>query len=367
MKQGPYYYEIYNLVTQFVHAFDDIVLKRVDNAELDTPEYDGSLQHLAVRFVYAPKSKTIHNLIDKNEHITLPCISVWITRIERDPDRITNKMDGYRVNRGSKTKLVPAPIPINVTINMSIMTKYQNDMFRIVSNFVPYIDPYFYISWARNGTLDEEIRTEVKWNGGIDIQPPLEQPEKYSPRWIGDTSFVIKGYLFKKQSDPQGNIFKIDTEFSPHIEITNFENMEIEKENMDEYDSVGVDGLPDIFGISSTTYKKSESNNLSIYGEFLGEYVDAYVEDIEGNMFTDSEIFDLFYGKPNHDTYPSFYGVRIGAFERDDNGFKRLLILNIPEVNKLGYFNIILANPSGYVRLTDFELYNHLTGIQVVE
>ena len=182
-------------------------------------------------YVYSPKQRVIHDLTNKARHITLPAIAVNITGIARDPKRVFNKIygsyhprsdivEGHDVTNSSD-HLKP-PIPINITVSMSILTKYQSDMDQIISNFVPYNNPYIIISWKLpEGLLqqEQEIRSEVLWDGNLSITYPTEISGNQPYRVSADTSFTIKGWLFKDNIDPVGNIFTVTANLTPLLEI----------------------------------------------------------------------------------------------------------------------------------------------------
>ncbi len=103
---------------------------------------------------------------------------------------------------------------------MDILTRFQTDMDQIISNFVPYNNPYIIISWklpsSQNLSENLEIRSEVLWDGNISLSYPekLSGVEPY--RVSATTNFTIKGWLFKKNADSTvGNIFTIDQKFVP--------------------------------------------------------------------------------------------------------------------------------------------------------
>ena len=39
------------------------------------------------------------------------------------------------------------PVPVNLEVSMSILARYMQDVDQIVSNFVPYNNPYIILSW----------------------------------------------------------------------------------------------------------------------------------------------------------------------------------------------------------------------------
>ena len=215
MKSDPYFFEIKDLVTQFIAAFDGVVIKRFNN----TREVQDKIQ---VKYVYAPKQRVIHDLTNKAKHLTLPVISVNIASVSRDPTRVFNKLDSsYYLNVEPDTQngdigredSVPQPVPVNINISMSILTKFQTDMDQILSNFSPYSNPYIIISWKVPGEftdVPQEIRSEVLWNDNINLQYPVEIDPSAPYRVSADTTFTIKGWLFRAQSTPVKTIFEIE-------------------------------------------------------------------------------------------------------------------------------------------------------------
>ena len=65
------------MLTQFVAAFDDIVIGRFNK---DREEKD----RINARYIYAPKQRVLHDLINENKTLTLPVVSVNVTSISRD-------------------------------------------------------------------------------------------------------------------------------------------------------------------------------------------------------------------------------------------------------------------------------------------
>jgi len=76
------------MVTQFIAAFDDVVISRYNK---DREEQD----QINVRYIYAPKQRVLHDIINLNKTLTLPAISVNISGISRDSSRVFNKLDGF--------------------------------------------------------------------------------------------------------------------------------------------------------------------------------------------------------------------------------------------------------------------------------
>lgn len=216
MQNKTFNFEIRDLLVQFIAAMDDIVISRFNNNRQEE-------EKIKVRYVHAPKERVFLDLVNKAQDITLPVISVNITNIQRDETRVFNKIDGFYqpVKRETQPKLtahIPMPVPVNVSVSMSIITNYQSDLEQIISNFVPYSNPYIIISWRipesfKTSTL-EEIRTEVLWDGSIQLEYPTDIEAGTKPRFSGNTTFTIKGWLFPAATeDLYKNIYFIDSHF----------------------------------------------------------------------------------------------------------------------------------------------------------
>lgn len=202
MKANPFHFEIKDLLVQFVAAFDDVVIGRYNRQR--------ELQNqIGVRYVYAPKQRVLHDLVNKPQHVSVPAIAVSINGFTRDNDRVFNKIAGSWYQRNEilpdallKSDFMPQPVPVDIAINMSVITKYQTDMDQILTNFMPYSDPYIVISWKnpdKSLSIPQEIRSPVEWSGNINVDYPTDIGKSDFFRVTADTSFTIKGWMFKKE------------------------------------------------------------------------------------------------------------------------------------------------------------------------
>jgi len=229
MKGDPFYFEIKDVLTQFIAAFDDVVISRYNKERVIKDK-------IQVRYVYAPKQRVIHDLINKAKHITLPVIAINVTSIKRDPKRVFNKLTGSYVSRVQLGTLegdlahedfIRQPVPIDINISMSILTKFQSDMDQILSNFIPYANPYIIISWKvpiEHATVEQEIRSEVMWDENMSMTYPTD-PGSDSYRVAADTTFTIKGWLFQKHARPVNTIFTVDSRFTTLSSVQNIPNI----------------------------------------------------------------------------------------------------------------------------------------------
>jgi hypothetical protein len=215
-----------------------------------------------VRYVYAPKQRVLYDLVNLAQNITVPVVSISINSVSRDEARVFNKINGYYFTSGTSdtapgsTSLhYNSPVPVNITVNMSIMTKFQSDMDQILSNFIPYNNPYIILSWkvpldlsSSGFAIPQEIRSEVLWSGSVNLNYPTDISANEKYKIVGDTSFTIKGWLFPAKQDPVGNIFYIDSNFYATSMLTS------------------------VADLTATTYTYPTSTNLVTEVEHLSTY-----------------------------------------------------------------------------------------------
>jgi len=223
MKNYTFGFEVQTLLEQFIGAFNDVIIKRYDH----TNTVVGPTSGFKVLYVYSPKQRVVASLTTPAPGgMTVPVIAVSIAGISRDQARVFNKNEGFDIpfpnytNDGLLTKKILQPVPVNITVNMSIITRYQLDMDQILTNFIPYCDPYIIISWKLpdgdgdpTTHLNNEIRSEVLWSGNINLQYPENLQPTASFRITADTSFIIKGWLFKTSSETVKKIYTIKSDY----------------------------------------------------------------------------------------------------------------------------------------------------------
>jgi hypothetical protein len=215
VKAQAYHFEIKDLVTQFVAAFDDTVINRYNKDKTIADK-------IAVRYLYAPKQRVLNDIINKSQHVTLPAVAISIASVSRDESRVFNKIFGqYGAAPDTDTSLpfLPPPVPIDIEVNMSILTKFQTDMDQILSNFIPYTNPYIIVSWKIPVEFSpnmQEIRSEVSWSGTMNLTYPDDLQPTAPYRVTADTTFTIKGWLFPAKPAAVGpRIFYVESNITP--------------------------------------------------------------------------------------------------------------------------------------------------------
>jgi hypothetical protein len=265
VKKQSFSFEIQDLIIQFLAAFNNVVINRYN----DKTREEG--QKIQVRYVYAPKQRVLYDLINPAQNLVLPVVAITIGSIARDNNRVFSKNTGFispstRIgNLLPETSYYRTPVPVNLSINMSILTKNQLDMDQILGNFIPYNNPYIIIAWKvpeKFTGYTQEIRTEVLWDGNIALNYPVEINNSQKAQIIAETAFTIKGWLFPYYDGEKiKNIFTVNADFyatktGTVLEYSNYFNLSslgVQVNNNQEIEysnNVNIKGNPSITNIN---------------------------------------------------------------------------------------------------------------------
>jgi len=202
-------------LTQFVAAIDGCVIKRYNSTR-------AAKEQVAVRYVFAPKLRVIYDVINRNQNLTLPVVTIDVTSIQRTPERVFNKHDSFYHNNtklttpGTVTRF-RTPIPIRIGIDLSVLAGYQLDLDQIASNFMAYFNPYIVLTTKVPTDLgpeyDLEVRTKATWDDNFGISTPKETTFADKFRRVGDTSFTIDSWIYPEAADDENPIYYIDANF----------------------------------------------------------------------------------------------------------------------------------------------------------
>ena len=113
MRKRAYHFEIKDLLTQFVAAFDDTVISRFDKNR-------NAKQNIDVRYVFAPKQRIMYDIVNKAQNLTLPVVAINLTSVTRDESRVFNK-------------LTPSYLPGNIFFYNSKFWPPSHRSFAVVS------------------------------------------------------------------------------------------------------------------------------------------------------------------------------------------------------------------------------------------
>lgn len=344
-----FHFEVRDLISQFEDFLNNVVIRRYNNNR----EVQDKLK---VSLVYGHKQRVLHDIINKQGHIQLPIIAVTMGGIKRDKSRVFNKLDGSYVDTPDKGYWahLKQPVPIDLTLNVSIMTRYQMDLDQILTNFIPYTDPYVVVSWRWPDPLTGktvEIRSAVMWNEDISMDYPKDLQNNAPLRFIADTSFTIKGWLFKNPGDPAKTIYRIDTTFTSVSEI--YYNYSLMKDMMykDNTELLTISARPFIVKPLPHAITTCQPTPILIKGRMIDYVSGVFVSGTNGVYPLQTYQNPLFWNSAVSATYGPFTAMQIPSADWNIIDKNTISIL-LPSAAASGLIDVVLVNEAGYGILT---------------
>ena len=369
MKNYTYNFEIKDLLTQFTAAFDDTVIKRFNKNGTEAK------QDVAVRYVFAPKQRVMHDIINKAQNIELPVVAIDLTSVSYDDDRVFNKLSNFENYGNAKSaSAIRTPVPVNLEVNMSIMCRYMQDMEQILSNFIPYANPYIVLAWREPSSLsaanDIEIRTEVLWNKSISMNPPKDTTYSDKFRIVGDTSFTIKGWLFRNENETSNPIYFIEQNFvnvgagfnmNQPLSALDYDNFMSSLSS--ETDTISLSGTPDISNIFFTTTGTTLEVTDPITIPKTNADLDQYTYQVLGDNYTETEFVMLSTNdstmSDNLTSINTKYTGDVTGFLLPDTAWtvlnNNIMNVTFPYLSGSGRVDLIIKNPAGYTSSADID------------
>ena len=179
----------YNEITRkniiaFGTLFNNITLKKKD------PETGNVLEEEKVPLAYGPKQKFLTRLeqnpdVGRKVAITLPRLYFEMTGIDYDPTRKTSPIQKYRNiidDNGNEVKVQYVPVPYNMTFELGIIGKSQDDALQIIEQILPYFQPSFSVTLNMIPDMDEKRDVAIVLNN-----------ISYDDQW--DDSFLNRRYI----------------------------------------------------------------------------------------------------------------------------------------------------------------------------
>lgn len=186
------YHEIFRkTVVAFGTLFNNIELRR-------------SNEVMKVPLAYGPKQKFLARLDqmsdpnNKRVQITLPRISFEINGIQYDPSRKVSPTQKLRIanpNDDEANKNVFMPVPYNLSFELSIISKNQEDGLQILEQILPVFQPHYNLSIKLLPEMNETKDVPVILSN-IDYEDDYEGDFATRRAIIYTLQFTVKTYLY---------------------------------------------------------------------------------------------------------------------------------------------------------------------------
>jgi len=193
---GTYsYHEIFRkTVVAFGTLFNNIELRRTDEV-------------MKVPLAYGPKQKFLARLdqtpdpTNKRVQITLPRISFEINGISYDSSRKVSPTQKIKIAKdGDENKNVFMPVPYNLSFELAIISKNQEDGLQILEQVLPYFQPHYNLPVKLLPDVNETKDVPVVLNS-VDYEDDYEGDFSTRRAIIYTLQFTVKTYLYGPVTD----------------------------------------------------------------------------------------------------------------------------------------------------------------------
>ena len=204
-----FYHEILRkTVIGFGTLFNNIQVKHVDAdaktvSVLKVPLAYGPVQKFLARIEQSPN-------LQKANTITLPRMSFEFTGLNYDPSRkVTQTQTFITAKTTSKTlaKKVYMPVPYNMTFELSVMTKLNEDALQVVEQILPYFQPSYNLTINLLSSIGEKRDIPIVLDT-VTFTDDYEGDFSTRRALIYTLTFTAKTYLFGPVPDSSTGIIK---------------------------------------------------------------------------------------------------------------------------------------------------------------
>ena len=182
-------------VVSFGTLFNNIELKKtVDGQVIETEK---------VPLAYGPKQKFLYRLQGnptdgRKVAITLPRIYFEMTGIDYDATRKTPATQKYKTvinDNGNEVRTQYVPVPYNISFEVGILCKSQDDGLQILEQILPFFQPSFSMSLKFIPDMDEVRDVAVVLNS-VDFDDDWEDDFSTRRSITYTMQFTAKSYIY---------------------------------------------------------------------------------------------------------------------------------------------------------------------------
>lgn len=194
LNNPPYYFGIIKkAIVAFGRMFSEIQIERMD-------ETGAVIQTINVPIAYGPKEKWLVRLeqdpsLDNNVNTILPRMAFEITGYSYDASRKVNKMTKVASYDQTTLKTQFSPVPYNLDIELSLLTKTTEDALAVVEQILPVFTPDYTLSI--NAIPDLNIANDVPIIlNGVSFQDSYDGDFQSRREIIYTFNFTMKVNIF---------------------------------------------------------------------------------------------------------------------------------------------------------------------------
>ena len=290
-----FYHEILRrTIISFGTLFNGLNIKHKDSD-------DNTTSVIKVPLAYGPIQKFLARLeqqpdLNKATQITLPRMSFEMIGMSYDPSRkVTTTqtfLSGASSDKASEKKTY-MPVPYNMTFELGIMTKLNDDALQIVEQIVPYFQPQYSLTVDLVEAIGEKRDIPVVLES-ITMTDDYEGDFSTRRVLLYTLRFSAKTYLFGPVSSTATDIIKkvsvgyIAADSSGSDSRTGGRDVtySVTPRATKNYDGVVATNLSNDISLADVTFEVDSGSSLTVNKYIVVDNESMYVDKINGNEIT---------------------------------------------------------------------------------
>ena len=282
---GTYFYHeiLRKTVIGFGTLFNDINIRHRDASGT-------SFSNLKVPLAYGPIQKFLARIqqqpdLNREIALTLPRLSFEMTGLQYDPSRKTGVTQTFLATQNGNAKKVYMPVPYNVTFELNIISKLNDDSLQIIEQILPYFQPSLNITINLISAIGEKKDVPI-------VMESITQNDQYeggfdSRRLIIHTlRFTAKTYLFGPVAEStDGLIKRVDVDYYTNTNVKTAKRVQrytATPKALQDYNDDNATVVDGAISTKVTKIKVSASTDLTVGGRIIIDGEIMYVEKING-------------------------------------------------------------------------------------
>ncbi len=186
----------HNMVRKYVIAFSNLF----SNVMVIHYNDENENKEITVPIIYATKSKMYYEIREKTTERNAAIVNTYVPRMgffisgmQYDPTRKLNNTLNIKLN--DNEYLNYPGVPYNFTIDLSVLTKKQDDLFQILEQIAVMFTPDKTITIKEIINVDRDVSLNLD---NISLSSLYEYSEDENRIISADLTFTLKGYLYPK-------------------------------------------------------------------------------------------------------------------------------------------------------------------------
>ena len=202
-------------------------------------ERDGKL--IKFKCLFGNRSRIFKNMENpqKKAMYSLPMVIIQRTGITKNDERLANVWNEVKYATSSKhfNYDLFTPIPIDISYEVSFVSKYPGDIDMAISNFIPFFNKDLYFSSKHPKFDDISFQNQVIMENTITEEHPDELDPTADDIIVSTCSFTYKTFIFCGNNKPKTVIVPV---VSAYISSSHYEGLSdiLSSWDLDEFSSI---------------------------------------------------------------------------------------------------------------------------------